>query len=86
MVKNPPSSALRISESVSSASQSQTSETPLLPLRPETKGRIDEVKNLALFAFKSTSSASQSQKNTTPKQKTQKKKPTPAKYEHDPHQ
>ena len=33
----------------------QKSETPLLSLRPETKGRIDEVKNLALFAFKPTS-------------------------------
>ena len=30
----------------------QKSETPLLPLRPETKGRIDEVKNLAPLRLK----------------------------------
>ena len=30
----------------------QKSETSLLPLQPETKGRIDEVKNLANFAKK----------------------------------
>ena len=30
----------------------QKSETPLRALRPETKGRIDEVKNFANFAKK----------------------------------
>ena len=32
--------------------EKQKSEMPLHSLRPETKGRIDEIKNLALFAKK----------------------------------